>query len=106
MVVTCASVRFAGDMMDVHPETATIIPGARIGGYRNSSPRRIRLLGLGREAGKVVREIGQRNLSNVEIAADTRPVGWADIVEGRAGTPINMAVIVCAEGDERLFRPE
>ena len=34
---------------------AAAIPGGRIGNYRNSSPRLIRLLGLGDVGGKVVR---------------------------------------------------
>jgi hypothetical protein len=35
-----------------------------------------------------------------------RPVGWDELAEERSGERTNMLVIVCAEGDERLFRPE
>jgi hypothetical protein len=82
------------------------IPGSRIEGYRNSSPRRIRLMGLGERGGKVVRKLAQRDLPNVEIVTKAQPVGWQDIAETRAGAAANMIIVVCAEGDERLFQPE
>ena len=82
------------------------IPGSRIGDYRNSSPRRIRLLGLGAEGMEVARKIAARGLPNVEVLTHARPVGWDDIAHDRPGTAPNMVVIVCAEGDERVFRPQ
>ena len=39
--------------MDFVPEAAPI-PGSRISGYRNSSPRLIRLLGLGEHGRRIV----------------------------------------------------
>jgi hypothetical protein len=80
--------------MDFFPEAAAI-PGSRIAGYRNSSPRLIRLLGLGERGG----------LPNVEVVTNARPVGWDDIASERPGERTNMVVIVCGEGDERLFNP-
>jgi hypothetical protein len=91
--------------MDLLPSPAAL-PGARIGGYRNSSPRSIRLFGLGEAGIEVVRDIARRGLPNVEILANARPVGWNEIAMEDPGVPTNMIVIVCAEGDERLFRPE
>jgi len=82
------------------------IPGGRIGHYRNSSPRLIRLLGLGAAGASVVRSVAKRGLPNVEVATNARPVGWDDLAEERPGERTNMLVIVCAEGDEQLFRPE
>ena len=82
----------------------TTIPGGRIDHYRNSSPRLIRLLGLGEEGGKVARSLAKRCLPNVEVLTNTRPVGWKDVVQDSVDA--NMIVIVCAEGDEGLFRPE
>jgi hypothetical protein len=89
--------------MNLATETATV-PGGRIDNYRNSSPRLIRLLGLGDEGGKVARNLAKRRLPNVEVRTNTRPVGWKDVVQDT--THANMVVIVCAEGDEGLFRPE
>ena len=82
------------------------IPGGRIGHYRNSSPRRIRLLGLGEAGANVARSVARRRLPNVEVMTNARPVGWDELAGERPGERTNMLVIVCAEGDERLFRPE
>jgi hypothetical protein len=84
---------------------AAPIPGRRIGGYRNSSPRHIRLLGLGERGGRIAREVAKRGYNNVEVLTDARPVGWDDIAAERAGERTNMVVIVCGEGDEKLFSP-
>ncbi len=94
--------------MQLFAETAPTVPGRRIAGYRNSTPRRIRLLGLGEYGSRVVREIATRGRPNVEVATDARPVGWDDIVAPSTppgGERTNMIVIVCGEGDEALFSP-
>jgi hypothetical protein len=91
-------------VMEFFSEAAPI-PGSRIAGYRNSSPRLIRLLGLGERGGKVAREVATRGLPNVEVITNARPVGWDDIARQRPGERTNMVVIVCGEGDERLFSP-
>ena len=85
---------------------AATIPGSRIEGYRNSSPRLIRLLGLGDAGGKVARRVAKRGLPNVEIMTNAKPVGWDEVATEHDGARTNMIVIVCAEGEERLFRPE
>jgi hypothetical protein len=90
--------------MEFLSETAPI-PGSRIAGYRNSSKRLIRLLGLGERGIAIAREVAMRGFRNVEIETNARPVGWDDIAKERAGERTNMIVIVCGEGDERLFSP-
>lgn len=90
--------------MDFYPE-AVPIPGGRIAGYRNSSPRLIRLLGLGEHGSRIVREVATRGFPNVDIVTNAQPVGWDDIAKGRPGERTNMIVVVCGEGDERLFSP-
>jgi hypothetical protein len=92
--------------MRMDSASGTTIPGNRIDHYRNSSPRLIRLLGLGDRGGKVAGIVARRGLPNVEVLTDANPVGWKEIANVRAGGRTNMIVIVCAEGDERLFRPE
>jgi hypothetical protein len=82
------------------------IPGDRIGHYRNSSPRLIRLLGLGDAGAKVAHAVSKRGLPNVEVVTNAKPVGWNELADERPGERVNMLVIVCAEGDEPLFRPE
>jgi hypothetical protein len=81
------------------------IPGARIAGYRNSSPRRIRLLGLGEYGSQVAREVAACGFTNVEVITEARPLGWEEIAEKRASERANMIIVVCGEGDERLFSP-
>jgi hypothetical protein len=90
--------------MELYAEAAPI-PGNRIAGYRNSSPRHIRLLGLGERGSWIAREVARRGYRNVEVVTDARPVGWDDIAKDRPGEQTNMIVIVCGEGDERLFSP-
>ena len=90
--------------MEFFPETAPI-PGGRIAGYRNSSPRLIRLLGLGEHGSRIAREVATRGFPNVEVETNARPVGWDDIAKERPGQRTNMVVIVCGEGDEGLFSP-
>jgi hypothetical protein len=87
-------------------EATVTIPGSRIGGYRNSSPRHIRLLGLGLQGTQVVRKVAARRRPNVEVLTNANTIGWDEIATDRPGTATNMVVIVCAEGDERLFRPQ
>lgn len=90
--------------MEFFPE-ATPIPGGRIVGYRNSSPRLIRLLGLGEYGSRIVREVATRGFPNVDVVTDVRPVDWDDIAKERPGERTNMVIIVCGQGDERLFSP-
>ena len=91
----------------MNPATGTAtIPGGRIDHYRNSSPRLIRLLGLGDEGGRVARNVAKRGLPNVEVLTNAKPVGWKEVAQDPSAARTNMVVIVCAEGDERLFRPE
>ncbi len=89
----------------MQPATAlAAIPGRRIGHYRNSARRHIRLYGLGQTGASVARAVGERGLANVEVRTGVRAAGWAEIAGGEPDT--NMVVIVCGEGDEALFRPE
>jgi hypothetical protein len=102
--MTAAMERFMEFSAAFLPEPAPI-PGRRISGYRNSSPRLIRLLGLGEQGSRVAREVAARGLPNVEVVTGVHPVGWDEIARERTGERTNMVVIVCGEGDERLFGP-
>jgi hypothetical protein len=86
-----------------------ILPAApiagRIQGYRNSSPRRVKLFGLGDAGAKAVGLVALRGLPNVEVTTFATPVGWEEVAGDAPDPDTNMIVIVCAEGDERLFRP-
>ena len=92
--------------MDAMEPDLSTIAGRRIGDYRNSSRRSIKLYGLGRTGATVAQAVGDRGLPNVEVKTGSRPVGWGDIAGAQPDPATNMVVIVCAEGDEGLFRPE
>jgi hypothetical protein len=81
------------------------IPGRRIGHYRNSARRRIRLYGLGRTGASVAQAVGERGLPNVEVRTGSGAAGWSEIAGAQPNPETNMVVIVCGEGDEELFRP-
>ncbi len=91
-------------MMEPAPNIAAI-PGRRIGHYRNSSPRFVKLYGLGRTGASVAQAVRERGLPNVEVRTGSRAAGWAEIA-GAPDPATNMVVIVCGDGDEGLFRPE
>jgi len=91
--------------MEPSPDLGTI-PGRRIGGYRNSARRAIKLYGLGDTGATVARAIGARGLPNVEVRTGTRAAGWGEIAGHAPDRDTNMVVIVCGEGDQGLFRPE
>ena len=82
------------------------IPGRRIGHYRNSARRRIKLYGLGPTGASVAQAVGARGLANVEVRTGSRAAGWDEIAGAQPDPATNMVVIVCGEGDEELFRPE
>ncbi len=81
------------------------IPGRRIGDYRNSARRHIKLFGLGQTGAGVARAVGARGLPNVEVRTGSGAVGWDEIAGAQPDPATNMVVIVCGEGDEELFRP-
>ena len=92
--------------MELAPDRTTI-PGRRIGGYRNSARRHIKLYGLGETGASIARAVGARGLPNVEVRTGTRAAGWREVTGGgESDRDTNMVVIVCGEGDEALFRPE
>ena len=82
------------------------IPGRRIGHYRNSARRHIKLYGLGRTGASVANAVGARGLPNVEVRTGDGAAGWPEIAGAEPDSATNMVVIVCGEGDEELFRPE
>jgi hypothetical protein len=79
------------------------VPGRRVGGYRNSTPRAVTLFGLGEKGTKVVRDIGAHSGPNVAVLSSSKRVGWSEIAAGASGAETNMVVIVCGEGDQILF---
>ena len=95
----------AQSTMQASPDLTTI-PGRRIGGYRNSAQRRVKLYGLGETGATIAQAIAARGLPNVAVRSGSRAAGWGEIAGSEPDAETNMVVIVCGEGDEGLFRPE
>jgi hypothetical protein len=81
------------------------IPGRRIGHYRNSARRHIKLFGLGAAGTGIAEAIEARGLPNVEVRTGERAGSWDEIAGAQPDPATNMVVIVCGEGDEEAFRP-
>lgn len=90
----------------MQPAAGLAIPGRRIGDYRNSARRRIKLYGLGQIGASVAQAVGERGLPNVEVRTGVGAAGWPEIAGAQPDPATNMVVIVCGEGDEELFQPE
>jgi hypothetical protein len=81
--------------------------GQRIGNYRNSTPRFIKLLGLGKGGSKLAKSVADRGFANDDVTTDLASIGWSELMAGGpCNSRVNMVVIVCAEGDEALFKPD
>jgi hypothetical protein len=90
--------------MQPAPSSITI-PGTRISNYRNSARRAIALIGLGAAASALVSSVGRRGLVNVATTTSGGAIDWSAVAGTVPDRDLNMIVIVCGEGDERLFRP-
>jgi hypothetical protein len=66
------------------------IPGRRIGHYRNSARRHIKLFGLGATGTSIAQAIGARGLPNVEVRTGDRAGSWSEIA-GKPDPATNMA---------------
>ncbi len=98
-----ARIRTATHIMELDLAT---IPGQRIGHYRNSARRAIKLYGLGATGARVAQEVGRHGRPNVEVRTGRQPVGWPEVTGAMPDPNTNMIVIVCGDGDEGLFQPQ
>jgi hypothetical protein len=73
-------------------------PG-RIGGYRNSAPRRVKLIAVGEGAKAVVARIAQMGLPNVLVAPEVDDTCSASLDAPVEGASPNMIVLVYRSGD-------
>jgi hypothetical protein len=83
------------------PAPATIAVGwpGRIGGYRNSTPRRVKLIGIGEGAKAVVARVAQARLPNVLVAPQSEDAITAALDAPVKGASPNMIVLVYRSGD-------
>jgi hypothetical protein len=101
-----ASLDWAGAARSMQRQSASPIPGGRIGDYRNSKQRFVRLYGLGPRGASVASDIGRAAGPNVAVKSGTQPAGWREIAGDMPDPKTNMVVIVCGEGDQALFKAD
>jgi hypothetical protein len=78
-------------------------PGKRIEGYRNSSPRIIKVLAVGRNARKVIEEINDEARENVLMSGSLDPHRLFPIDEPVNGVKPHAVVVVHQQGEPDAF---
>jgi len=85
-------------MTSTPPAISVGWPG-RIGGYRNSAPRRVKLIAVGEGAKAVVARVAQMGLPNVLLAPEVDGTCSASLDAPVEGASPNMIVLVYRSGD-------
>lgn len=85
--------------------TQTIIarPGKRIEGYKNSSPRFIKVLGVGEHVRDVITEINDEERKNVLMTGPLDPSGLQPMDEPVNGIRPHAVIVVHEQGDHDKF---
>ena len=78
-------------------------PGKRIQGYRNSSPRIIKVLAVGDNARDVIDEVNAEERDNVLMSGPLDPNGLQPMDEPVAGVKPDAVVVVHEQGDQDRF---
>ncbi|WP_421949976.1 hypothetical protein [Pelagibacterium sp.] len=85
--------------------TQTIIrrPGKRIEGYRNSSPRFIKVLGVGEKVRDVIADINADERDNILMTGSLDPHGLQPMDEPVNGIKPHAVIVVHEQGDQDKF---
>lgn len=78
-------------------------PGLRIDDYRNSSPRYIKVLGIGKRAGAIIARHNELHRDNVLTQGELDPAGLRPMDEPVNGITPNAVVVIYETGDEVRF---
>ena len=78
-------------------------PGLRIDDYRNSSPRYIKVLGIGKRASAVIAQHNEAHRDNVLMAGEIDPTGLQPMDEPVNGIRPNAVIVIYEKGDEVKF---
>lgn len=83
-------------------------PGKRIEGYRNSSPRFVKVLAVGPDAEQVIADVSEPNRDNVLMAGRVKPGPSLPMDEPVGGNRPHAVIVVHQQGeaDEFPFRIE
>jgi len=86
--------------------TQTVIrryPGKRIEGYRNSSPRVVKVLAVGQSARQIVEEINQEHRDNIVMSGGVDPDRRLPMDEPVNGLKPDAVVVVHQQGEPTAF---
>ena len=78
-------------------------PGSRIEGYRNSTPRFIKLLAVGKNAGELINEINDHERENVLTSGRVEIDPSTPMDEPVDGIKPNAVIVVHEEGETDQF---
>jgi hypothetical protein len=78
-------------------------PGRRIEGYRNSSPRYVKVLGVGESARAIVEGFNADNRDNILTSGPLNPMQLQPMDEPVDGIRPNAVVVVYARGEPVKF---
>lgn len=78
-------------------------PGDRIQGYRNSSPRIIKVLAVGENARSIIDEINAEERDNVVMSGALDPHGLRPMDDPVDGLKPHAVVVVHQQGDQDRF---
>lgn len=78
-------------------------PGTRIQGYRNSSPRLVKVLAVGENARDIIEEINADHRDNVLISGPLAPGVLQAMDEPIAGSRPHAVIVVHEQGDRDAF---
>ncbi len=81
----------------------TTRPGKRIEGYRNSIPRIIKVLAVGREARDLIEEVNAEHRDNVVVSGDLDPHRLLPMDEPVQGLRPDAVVVVHQQGEPDAF---
>jgi hypothetical protein len=78
-------------------------PGQRIGDYRNSSPRFIKVLGIGESAKALIDSFNDAHRDNVLTTGQINPMGLQPMDEPVDGIRPNAVVVIYQQGERVRF---
>lgn len=78
-------------------------PGRRIEGYRNSTPRYVKVLGVGERARAIVESFSEEHRDNILMAGQLNPLQQERMDQPVDGIAPNAVVVVYSRGEQVKF---
>ena len=78
-------------------------PGQRIDDYRNSTPRHIKVLGVGENARAIIERFNEAHRDNVILTGEINPMRLEPMDEPVNGIAPNAVIVVYQKGEQAAF---